>query len=217
MRCRMSTLSDIKAECERDKARMDSEHEKMDKLTDEQNQSQGWPTPSYPPLQAMRGPNPVKVFIIVLLVLAVVAIVTIAVVGIQNAKSPKGVFEAYVDAVNGRDIRGVFDHTVMKFNPNYEQMLPQLEASVFANGPHITILQSDVILRAEMSEWHLSQAQELISEIQDELNLTIDDYCYVSYHITIDYSGGYDSNSFPAEVLCVSVGGSWYLAVPGYF
>jgi len=213
----MSSLSDIKAECERDKARTDSAHEKMDKLTDEQNESQPRPTRSYPPLQAMRGPNPVKVFIVVLIVLAVVAIATIAVVTIQNAKSPEGVFEGYVDAVNGRDIRGVFDHTVMKFNPNYEQMLPQLEASVFANGPHITIVRSEVILRAEMSEYYLSQAQELISEIQDELNLTVDDFCYVSYDITIDYSSGYDSTAFGGEVLCVSVGGSWYLAVPGYF
>ena len=205
----MSSLQDISAHCEKDESRMDGQHERMDSFSDEQKQS--------PPTLKSPGPNPVKVFLVLFVVLAVVAVVTIALVSLRNNKSPVGVFEGYVDAVNDRDIRGVFDHTVLRFNPQYEAMLPELEQQVFANEPHITIDSVRVIERSEMDQWQDAQAQELISEIQEELNLTFDDYCYVSYHITIDYSSGYDSNSFPAEVLCVSVGGSWYLAVPGYF
>jgi len=218
----LSSLGDIKAHCERHESRMDSAHEKMDKFSSGSDSSQGGAAPSAPgfspPYAPYRpGPNPLLVAVAVLAVLAVIVVAVMVLLVLPQEDSPTEVYKEYVDASNDRDIKRMFDQTVTKFNPDYEQRLENLSNIVFFLDPEIEIVSLGVTYQANMSEFQKLTAGIITDDIESKLLVDVDDYCYVHYRIDVHYMEIDQTATFNGEVLCVDIDGDWYLAVPGYY
>jgi hypothetical protein len=164
------------------------------------------------------GLNGLLPFILLLLVVAAVIIAFSLAIFLAGKKSPTEVFEEYVDASNDRDIRRMFDQTVLRFAPDYEFRLAILEVQVFIYDPETTIISATELLKEDMDPGQIGFAEDLVSEVEDELGIVVEDYCFVEYRITIEYRALQDAEeTFDGEMLCVQVEGDWYLVVPGYF
>ena len=153
-------------------------------------------------------------------ILAVLAVITIAVLiflVLPEEDSPTDVYKEYVDASNDRDIKRMFDQTVTKFNPDYEQRLENLSEIVFVLDPEIEIVSLGVTYQANMSELQKLTAGIIIDDIESKLLVDVDDYCYLHYRIDVQYMEIDQTATFDGEVLCVDIDGDWYLAVPGYY
>jgi len=201
---------------------MDSEHETMDRFASESDSSQGGAAPSapsFPPPYApyRSGPNPLVVAVAILAVLAVITVAVLVFLVLPQEDSPTDVYRRYVSASNDRDIKRMFDQTVTKFNPDYEQRLENLSEIVFFLDPEIEIVNLGVTYQANMSELQKWTAGIIIDDIESELLVDVDDYCYVYYTINVHYKGIDQTATFDGEVLCVDIDGDWYLAVPGYY
>jgi len=153
-------------------------------------------------------------------ILAVLAVITVAVLVflvLPQEDSPTDVYKEYVDASNDRDIKRMFDQTVTKFNPDYEQRLENLSEIVFFRDPEIEIVSLGVTYQANLSEQQKWTAEIIIDDVESELLVDVDDYCYVHYRINVHYMEIDQTATFDGEVLCVDIEGDWYLAVPGYY
>ena len=215
------TLSDIEAECERDKARMDSSHERMDRLTSEggsgkESTKQDVPEPVSPYAPQPRGLRPAVLFVAIFAILLLI-FATVLVFLVLLDRSPTDVYKEYVDASNDRDIKRMFDQTVTQFTPDYEQRLGNLSNIVFIFDPEIEIVELGVTHQADLTETRKLLAQIVIDDLEAELAVQVDDYCYVYYTVTVLYEDLDQSATFDGEVLCVDIEGDWYLAVPGYY
>jgi len=218
----LSPLEEIKAHCERHESRMDSGHEKMDRFASGSGSDQGGSVPSapnFPPPYApyRPGPNPLVVAAAILAVLAVITVAVIVFLVLPREDSPTDVYKEYVDASNDRDIKRMFDQTVTKFNPDYEQRLENLSNIVFFLDPEIEIVSLGVTYQANMSEFQKLTAGIITDDIESKLLVDVDDYCYVHYRIDVHYMEIDQTATFNGEVLCVDIDGDWYLAVPGYY
>ena len=218
----MSSLGDIKAHCERHESRMDSAHEKMDKFSSESDSSKGGATPSAPsfspPHEPYRpGPNPLVAAGAIIAVLAVIVVAVMIFLVLPQEDSPTDVYKEYVDASNDRDIKRMFDQTVTRFNPDYEQRLENLSEIVFFLNPEIEIVNLGVTYQANMSEFQKLAAGIITDEIESKLLVDVNDYCYLSYTVNVHYKDIDQTATFDGEVLCVDIAGDWYLAVPGYY
>lgn len=131
--------------------------------------------------------------------------------------SPTDVYRKYVDESNDRDIRRMFDQTATKFTPDYEERLENLSAVIFLFDPQIEILSLGVVYEANMSDMERLAAEIVIDDVESKLSVEVDDYCYVHYSVSIHYLEIDQTASFTGQVLCVSIDGDWYLAVPGFY
>jgi hypothetical protein len=218
----MSSLRDIKAECERDKSRVDSQHERVDRFSSETDSGEGSSTPAAPRFPSpyappRRGLRPAVAAAVILVVAAMVLVPILVFVVLPGGESPTDVYKEYVDASNDRDVKRMFDQTVTQFNPDYEQRLENLSNTVFFLDPEIDIVDLGVTYGANMSELQELTAQTIIDDIETELQINVDDYCYVHYSVNVHYREIDQTASFDGEVLCVNVDGKWLLAVPGYY
>ena len=216
------TLSDIKAECERDTARMDSSHEKMDKLSEEGGSDHGSavqnaPGPAIPYAAQPGGPRAAIVLIAIVAVLAVVFLAVLVFIVMLPDNSPIGVYKDYVDAANDQDARRMFDQTVTRFTDNYEESLDTRAALAFYLDPEIEILSVGVTYQADMNIAQELVAEIAVDDVESRLSVQVDDFCIVDYTITLTYTEIDQGDTFDGEVLCVQVNGHWYLAVPGYY
>lgn len=218
----MSSLGDIKAHCERHESRMDSAHEKMDRLSSESDSSQGGEAPNKstfaPPHAPYRpGPNPIVVAVAILAALAVIVVAVMVLLVLPREDSPTDVYKEYVDASNDRDIKRMFDQTVTRFNLDYEQRLENLSDIVFVLDPEIEIVSLGVMYQANMSELQKLTAGIVIDDIESRLHVEVADYCFVYYTVDVLYKDIGQTATFDGEVLCVDIDGDWNLALPGYY
>ena len=218
----MSSLSDIKAHCERDKARIDSEHEQIDRFSSDGKSSNGGSVPKAPEAISPYAPppggsNPAVVAIAVLAVLALVVVAVLVLLVLPSERSPTDVYRQYVNASNDRDIKRMFDQTVTQFSPDYEQRLGNLSSVVFFLDPMIEIVDLGVTSKANMSGVQTLAAQVITDDVETRLSVGVDDYCYVHYSVKVNYRDIDQTAAFDGEMLCVKIDGRWLLVVPGYY
>ena len=218
----MSPLQDIDAKCERHKARMDSQHEQIERFSSGADSGDGsatsaapeFPSPYAPP---RRGISPALAAAAVLVVVAAVLIPVLVFIVLPGEESPTDVYKEYVDASNDQDVKRMFDQTVTRFTPDYELRLEHLSDVVFFLGPEIDILDLGVSYRTNMSDFQELTAQIIIDDVETQLLVDVDDFCFVYYTIDVLYTEIDQTATFSGEVLCVDIDGDWYLAVPGYY
>jgi len=217
----MPPLSDIEAHCERDKSRMDSQHEQIDRLSSDGSSSSSGSNPAAPsPPQYVPQPKRAASAVALLTVAAVMVIVIVLIllfVVLPQGNSPTKAYREYVDASNDRDIKRMFDQTVTRFTPDYEDRLDNLSSIVFLLNPQIDIQSLSVTYQSNMSGLEKITAEVIVSDVEDKLSVDVGDYCYVDYTISIYYADIDQTATFPGQVLCVSINGHWYLAVPGFY
>jgi len=215
----MGDLQDLKVECTRDESKLDSAHEKIDKLSSDDGKAEttsGGLDRGLPMATKSRVNIPLLAFGIAIVAAVILAVLLLSGV-FQQEMSPEDRYREYVDASNDRDVRRMFDQTVTRFNNDYDLRLENLSNLVFFLNPKITILNLSVVDQEDFTLLQDIQAQVIISDVEDKLSITVDDSCYVQYTVNVEYQDIDQNAVFDGEVLCVSVNGHWYLAVPGYY
>ena len=222
----MSPLSDIDAHCEKHTSMTDSAHETVDRVSSQGDGSKGPPSPNVPGNQAPcalapRGPNPVVIAVVIIVLAALIIVPILVLVGFPHEGSPEGsptgVYEEYVDAVNDRDTKRAFDQTVTQFVPGYELMLDSLGDRIYLWNPEIDILSVGMTYQADMNNISKIAAQVIVADVEDVLSVEIDDFCYVTYTISVYYQDLNQTVTIPGEVLCVEIDGQWYMAMPSFY
>ncbi len=174
------------------------------------------PSPFQPPKEpniSARTLFMVLAVVFVVIIAAALALVLVMGGGGGSSKSPSGALQGYAAGINDGDFKAAFDHTILKFMPNYDEMLSQFDnMSSYMNGVSITFSDVSVVYNSSMTNDQRQEANDTIEEISTMMNLNIQDFAFVEYTMKISYSG-YSPMSFPGEMLCVEVNGSWYVAM----
>ena len=209
-------------ECEKHKSRMDSSHEQVDRLSSGESSGgdgASTQTTSSQPMLAVepRGMNPAIVLGAVAMVIIIVAVPYLALVVLNDERSPSEVYREYVDASNDRDIKRMFDQTVTKLTPDYEDRLANLSQIIFLLDPYITINSLDVTSQDEMSIDQELVAQILTDDLASTLSVTVDAVCYLSYNVSIEYRDIDQTATFEGDIFCGHVSGEWLLIIPGFY
>jgi hypothetical protein len=154
--------------------------------------------------------------IVFVVVIAVVLAVVVTMGGGGNSRSAEGAFRGYVDGINSGNVRAALDHTIVKFVPNYDQIVSQLQSTLLYGNPHISIHSLTVIDNASMTSDQRAEATDIMTEIHSYLSIDVQDYAFVKYNMTLEYGIGGGPMTFDSEMLCVLVDGSWYVALTSY-
>lgn len=171
-----------------------------------------------PPYQPPPEPNiSARTFAIVIAVVLVVVIAgALAAILLSGSSaggsgSPKAALQGYADGINHGSMKAATDHTILKFMPNYEQMLAPYENMSFQGMVKVDISNVSVVYKSSMTSDQLEEAADLMSEINMTLDIVVQEVAFVEYTMDFDYT--YGQFSFPGEMLTVKVDGHWYLAM----
>ena len=171
-----------------------------------------------PPYQPPPEPNiSAKTFAIVIAVVLVVVIAAaLAVIflsgGGGGSGSPKAALLGYAEGINDGSMKEATDHTILRFLPNYEQLLSPYENVSFADMVTVEISNVSVVNESSMSLYQQDEVADIMNEINWTLDITVQEVAFVEYTIAFDYSS-YGKFSFNGEMLTVKVDGHWYLAM----
>ena len=159
-------------------------------------------------------------------VLAVVFIVVISAALVMvvlsgsggGGNSPEGALEGYVSGINSGNAKSAFDHTVLKFMPNYDSQISTFEGMITYGDPHIHLSNVSVVSNSSMTQDQMQEAQDTVNELLQYLDIQVQDMAFVQYTMTIEYrSIGGGAQTFSGHMLCVEIEGHWYLAVTSFF
>ncbi|HEX9907994.1 MAG TPA: hypothetical protein VGB78_05940 [Thermoplasmata archaeon] len=174
------------------------------------------PPPLMPPVPE-RFPRGKVVFILFFVSLAIVAIAVLSTIPIIEEDSPEDALADYADALNDRDVKRMFDQTVLRFSDEYQDRLSELEDLVFVYDPYMTVNSSHAVYREDMTDLELLFAEALVTGVEDLFDVQVDDFCILEYTYTIEYRElGFES-TFTVETVCAKMYGDWYLVFPQYF
>ncbi len=148
---------------------------------------------------------------IVVAIILAVFLALVAVLGGTGSTTPAGAFTGYVNGINAGEVRIALDHTTLRFVSDYEQQVIERQGQLLNGDPTITIRSVTTTYNASMSEGQLALANDMLDELRSSLNITVTDFAFVDYTITIAYAVYGTSSTFNGEMLCVEVGGSWYM------
>lgn len=179
-----------------------------------------YPGPYPAPQSRPPGPDPRILLAAFVAILAIITVVALLLAnggfGGSGGNTPKGTLEDYASGLNDGDARAMFDQTTLSLKPDYESQLVWLQQTVFIGDPHIELRNVTVTDREDFTIWQQLEANSAIEDAQDELNMTVDDYCFVSATVTLSYGSFDESSTFDTEMLCVQIDGVWYLAIWGF-
>ncbi len=178
-----------------------------------------------PPFQPPQEPNiSAKTFATIIAVVLVVVIAgALAVIFLSGSGggsgSPKAALQGYADGINDGSMKEAMDHTILRFLPNYEQMMAPFENMSFEGIITVDVSNVSVVYESSMTPDQLEEVADLMEEINWTMTITVQEVAFVEYTIAYDYSI-YGHFSFPGEMLTVKVDGKWYLtmlSVPNLF
>jgi len=91
-------------------------------------------------------------------------------------------------------------------------MLSAYDNMSLGNLVQIEISNVSVVYNSSMTLDQQEEAMDMVSEINMVMDVEIQDTAFVEYTMTMGYAG-YAEFSFPGEMVCVKIGGDWYLAM----
>ena len=210
------TLRDIQAECVRHESRMDGSHQRMDKLSSEENpgtesfaQPESGQTKPYQPPPG--GPRPTMVLLAVAIVASIIFISVLVFIFVQEDRTPTGVFKEYIDAKNDQDGKRMLDQTVTRFADDYEQMLDAYAAVELNHHPQTEIEVVYVTYQDEMLMDDMLAAYVAVAEIELLYSVEVDDFCIVDYITHVNLTDIDQEYTDINDVVCVWIDGRWYL------
>jgi hypothetical protein len=159
------------------------------------------------------------VLAVAFVVLAGGVLVAVALSGSNGgSKSPEGALKGYISGVNSGSAKAAFDHTVMKFMPNYDSQIAAFDSMIRYGDPHIHLNSVSVVDNSSMTQDQMQEAQDIVNELLQYLNIEVQDMAFVEYNMTIEYTSiGGGPQTFSGHMLCVEIEGHWYLAMTSYF
>jgi hypothetical protein len=171
----------------------------------------------YAPL-ASRPPHPFPKAILALVcavvaVLLAVFVVLVAVLGGNGSSSPAAAFTSYVNGINSGNVKMALDHTTVKFASDYQQQITERQSGLLMGDPTITVKSLTTVYNVSMSENQRARANDMLYTLRSSENITVTDFAFVDYTITIAYATYGSSNTFNGEMLCVEVDGGWYMVM----
>ena len=178
-------------------------------------------TQQMPPYQPPPEPNIsartlVTVVAVVFVFIIGIALAVILLGGGGSTGSPSGTVKGYVAGFNDGDMRAAFDHTVLKFMPNYDELVSLFDNYSYSSVMHIKLSDISVTYNSSMTMDQMQEAQDMVNDIMMVVDVQIDNTAFVSYTMTVTssmYAGG--AITVPGEMLCVEIDGSWYIATLG--
>jgi hypothetical protein len=182
------------------------------------------PDMNQPPYMPPREPNISARTLFAVLAVAFVVLVGGVLVAVAlsgsngGSNSPEGALEGYVSGINSGSAKAAFDHTVMRFMPNYESQISAYESMITYGDPHVHLNIVGVVSNSSMTQDQMQEAQDIVNEVLQYLNIEVQDMAFVEYSMTIEYKSiGGGPQTFSGQMLCVEIDGHWYLAMTSYF
>ena len=174
--------------------------------------SQGTPPYQPPPEPNISAKTFATVIAVVLVVVIAGALAVIFLSGSGGGSgSPKAALQGYADGINDGSMKEATDHTLLRFMPNYEQMLSPYENISFEGMITVEISNVSVVYESSMTSDQLEEARDLMNEINMTMDITIQEVAFVEFTMAFDYV--YGQFSVPSDMLTVKVDGHWYLAM----
>jgi hypothetical protein len=170
-----------------------------------------------PPYQPPHEPNiSGKTFATIIAIVFIVVVgAALAVIFLSGSGggsgSPKAALIGYADGINDGSMKEATDHTLLRFMPNYEQMLSPYENISFEGMITVEISNVSVVYESSMTSDQLEEARDLMNEINMTMDITIQEVAFVEFTMAFDYV--YGQFSVPSDMLTVKVDGHWYLAM----
>lgn len=177
------------------------------------------PQPGPSSYQPPREPNIsartlVAVVGVVFIIVISMVLILLFVSGGGSSNSPSGALSGFADGINDGDMKYAFDHTILKFMPNYDEMLSMYDNMSFAGLVNIEFTDVSVVSNSSMTVDQQEEAQDTIDEINMLLDIEIQDTAFVDYTMRMEYAGYSGAPMIePGEMLCIKVDGHWYIAM----
>jgi hypothetical protein len=156
-----------------------------------------------------------------IIVIAVVAVVIVAAVlgllllggGGGGASSPEGAFRDFVSASNSQDIDGMIDSDIASFLPDDEidDIKDDYSDSLSEEEFTVKIDSVEEIPKTDLSDSKKENINEMIDNLEEKLDVTVDDWAVLEYEITIEDSEGDEIDSYTDDDwVVVKIDGKWY-------
>ena len=190
-------------------------------------------SPSQPQVQAPQNQPPynspkqesnkplIAILIVIIVVMAVFALAFVLMDG-ESQRSPESTFKKFMELYlfGYDDCRELGDLTTMSFDENYENIIDECneynennEEEDYSDFTY-TIKNLEFTYRDELSSADRESVDHMIEYLEDDYDITIDDYCFVDYTLTITHDGeewDYIGGDEGIEIECVKIDEKWYV------
>ncbi|MCK5039223.1 MAG: hypothetical protein KAS16_09010 [Thermoplasmata archaeon] len=188
------------------------------------SQSQVQAPQDQPPYNSPKQGNTkplIAILIVIVVVIAVIALAFLLIDG-ESQRSPESTFKKFMELYlfGYDDCRELGDLTTMSFDEDYEEIIDECneynennEEEDYSDYTY-TIKSLEFTYRDELSSADGESIDQSIEYLEDYYDITIDDYCFVDYTITITHDGEespYIGGSNGIEIECVKIDGKWYV------